>query len=145
MWHPETFFEVLTENLNMPETRRINLGISVDEQHRGLKDLDFFADYASSIRDMQYSTKISSEMGTLYLRTALTNITCPVCRQQVKRNIKNPLIEWFLKFSGRKALYCTSCDWKKTVKASGWQRETLMTILTAFLIVLVASIYWMLR
>ena len=130
---------------SMSETRRVNLGISVDEQHRGLKNLDFFADHASSIKDMQYLPKTSTEMGTLYLRTALTNMTCPVCKQQVKRNVKNPLIEWFLKFSGRRVLYCTGCDWKKIVKESGWQWETLSTVLVAFLIVLVASIYWILR
>lgn len=129
----------------MPETSRVNLGISIDEQHRGLKDLDFFADYASSIKDMQYMPKISSEMGALYLRTALTNMSCPVCKKQVKRNIKNPIKEWFLKLSGRKVLYCTSCDWKKTVKESGWHWETLMPALVAFLIICSATIYWMLR
>ena len=129
----------------MSETRKINLGLSVDEQHRGLKDLDFFADYASSIRDMRYTPKVSSEMGTLYLRTALTNKTCPVCNQQIRRNIKNPLKEWLLKFSGRTVLYCTSCDWKKIVKENGWQWETLIAVIITFLIVCSASIYWILR
>ncbi len=129
----------------MSETPRVNLGISIDEQHRGLKDLDFFTDYASSIKDMQYMPKISSEVGALYLRTALTNMSCPVCKKQVKRNIKNPIKEWFLKFSGRKVLYCTSCDWKKTVKEGGWQWETLMPALIAFLIVCSATIFWILR
>jgi hypothetical protein len=134
------------EKKSMSVTRRINIGISVDEQHRGLKNLDFFADHASSIRDMRYTAdKISADMGTLYLRTALTNMSCPRCKEQVKRNIKNPLLEWFLKFSGRKILYCTDCDWKQIVKEGGWQWETLSTILVAFLIIFFASIYWMLR
>jgi hypothetical protein len=134
------------EKKSMSVTRRINIGISVDEQHRGLKNLDFFADHASSIRDMRYTAdKISADMGTLYLRTALTNMSCPRCKEQVKRNIKNPLLEWFLKFSGRKILYCTGCDWKQIVKEGGWQWETLSTILVAFLIIFFASIYWMLR
>jgi hypothetical protein len=134
------------EKKSMSVTRRINLGISVDEQHRGLKNLDFFADHASSIRDMRYTAdKISADMGTLYLRTALTNMSCPRCKGQAKRNIKNPLLEWFLKFSGRKILYCTDCDWKQIVKEGGWQWETLSTILVAFLIIFFASIYWMLR
>jgi hypothetical protein len=134
------------EKKSMSVTRRINLGISVDEQHRGLKNLDFFADHASSIRDMRYTAdKISADMGTLYLRTALTNMSCPRCKGQAKRNIKNPLLEWFLKFSGRKILYCTGCDWKEIVKEGGWQWETLSTILVAFLIIFFASIYWMLR
>jgi hypothetical protein len=135
------------EKKSMSATRRrINLGISVDEQHRGLKNLDFFADHASSIRDMRYTAdKISADMGTLYLRTALTNMTCPLCKGQAKRNIKNPLLEWFLKFSGRKILYCTGCDWKQIVKEGGWQWETLATVLVAFLIIFFASIYWTLR
>jgi hypothetical protein len=134
------------EKKSMSVTRRINIGISVDEQHRGLKNLDFFADHASSIRDMRYTAdKISADMGTLYLRTALTNMSCPRCKEQVKRNIKNPLLEWFLKFSGRKILYCTGCDWKQIVKEGGWQWETISTILVAFLIIFFASIYWMLR
>jgi hypothetical protein len=134
------------EKKSMSVTRRINIGISVDEQHRGLKNLDFFADHASSIRDMRYTAdKISADMGTLYLRTALTNMSCPRCKEQVKRNIKNPLLEWFLKFSGRKILYCTDCDWKQIVKEGGWQWETISTILVAFLIIFFASIYWMLR
>ena len=124
------------EKKSMSAARRINLGVSVDEQHRGLKDLDFFADHASQIRDMRYmADNISTDMGTLYLRTALTNMTCPLCSQRVKRNIKNPLVEWLLKFSGRKILYCTSCDWKQIVKENGWQWETLAAVIVAFLIV----------
>jgi hypothetical protein len=134
------------EKMSMSEARRINLGISVDEHYKGLKNLDFFADHASSIRDMRYmADNISSDMGTLYLRTALTNIACPLCNGQVKRNIRNPLAEWSLKFSGRKILYCTSCDWKKIVKEGGWQWETLAAVLAAFVIVCFASIHWMLR
>ena len=134
------------ENKSMSETRRVNLGISVDEQHRGLKNLDFFADHASQIRDMRYMVKnISTDMGTLYLRSALTNMTCPACKGQVKRNIKNPLLEWFLKFSGRKILYCTGCDWKQIVKESGWQWETFAAILVVFLIICFASIHWIFR
>jgi hypothetical protein len=134
------------EKKSMSKTQRVNLGLSVDEQHRGLKNLDFFADHASAIRDMRYmADNVSADMGTLYLRTALTNMACPACKGQVKRNIKNPLMEWFLKFSGRKVLYCTGCDWKQIVKENGWQWETLATVLVTFLIVLFASIYWMLR
>ena len=134
------------EKKSMSETRRVNLGISVDEQHRGLKNLDFFADHASSIRDMRYmADNVSADMGTLYLRTALTNMACPVCKGQVKRNIKNPLLEWFLKFSGRKILYCTGCDWKQIVKENGWQWETLRDRSRGFSYCLFASIYWILR
>jgi hypothetical protein len=134
------------ENKSMLEPRRVNLGIAVDEHHRGLKNLDFYADHASSIQDMSYRPGgMLNDMGTLYLRTALTNMTCPLCQQQVKRNIKNPLAEWFLKFSGRKILYCTSCDWKKIAKENEWQWETLAGVLAAFVIVCSASIYWMLR
>ena len=56
------FLEVSMEKNSMSETRRVNLGISVDEQHRGLKNLDFFADHASQIRDMRYMARnISTE------------------------------------------------------------------------------------
>jgi len=134
------------ENKNMSETRRVNLGLSVDEEHRGLKNLDFFADHASQIRDMRYMVKnISTDVGTLYLRNALTNMTCPACKGKVRRNIKNPLLEWFLKFSGRKMLYCTGCDWKQIVKESGWQWETFAAIFVVFLIICFASIHWILR
>ena len=130
----------------MSETRRVNLGLSVDEEHRGLKNLDFFADHASQIRDMRYMVKnISTDVGTLYLRNALTNMTCPACKGKVRRNIKNPLLEWFLKFSGRKILYCTGCDWKQIVKESGWQWEIFAAISVVFLIVCSASIHWILR
>jgi hypothetical protein len=134
------------ENKNMSKSRRVNLGISVDEQHRGLKNLDFFADHASQIRDMRYmANNISADMGTLYLRTALTNMTCPICSEKVKRNIKNPLLEWFLKFLGRRILYCTGCDWKQIVKESGWQWETFVVIIVASIVVFFASIHWILR
>jgi len=133
------------EKKSVFETKKVNLGISVDEQHRGLKNLDFFADHISFIQDMRCIPKVSTEMGTLYLRAALTNMTCPHCKGQVKRNIRNPLAEWFLKFSGRKILYCTGCDWKQIVKESEWQWEILAAVLVAFFIVCFASIHWMLR
>lgn len=130
-------------NLTM---NRNKLGLSVDEQHRGLKNLDFFADHASSIRDMRYTADdISGDVSTLYLRAALTNINCPLCHKKAKRDSSNPILEWFLKFSGRKILRCESCDWREIVKESGWQRETITTILVAMLIIACASIYWMLR
>lgn len=127
-------------------TERAGLGISIAEEHRGLKDLDFFADHVTTIPGMRYMPdNVSMEMGTLYLRTALTNITCPLCKKPVKRNIKNPPLEWLLKFSGRKVLYCTGCNWKKIVKEHGWQWENLTAAIAALLIICFASVYWILR
>lgn len=131
---------------NFIEINRNKLGLSVDEQHRGLKNLDFFADHASSVRDMRYmADDLSGDVGTLYLRAALTNVSCPVCHTRAKRDSSNPILEWLLKFSGRKMLRCTSCGWREIVKETGWQWETVATMLVAFLIVAFASIYWILR
>ncbi len=125
---------------------RVNLGLAVDEQHRGVKNLDFFADHASKIKDMRvmpYQT--TSEMGPLYLRTALTTLTCPRCSERVRRNIKHHPSEWFLKFTGRKILYCTNCDWKEIIKEGRWEWETVATVLTTFFLIAAASIVWILR
>jgi hypothetical protein len=130
---------------NMSKAQKVNLRVSVDEQHRGLKNLDFFADH-TVIEDMKFrSNKASTVMGPLYLRTALTTLTCPLCSEQVKRNIKNHPIEWFLKFAGRKILYCTSCNWKEIVKENRWEWEIIAPALVVFLIVFFASIYWIVR
>ena len=124
---------------------KAQIKVSVDEKHRGLKNLDFFADH-TVIDDMKFTaSKTSQMMGPLYLRTALTSITCPLCNEQVKRNIKNHPMEWFLKFAGRKILYCTSCNWKEIVKENRWEWEVLAPALVVFLIVCFASIHWILR
>lgn len=133
-------------NKGMSETRKVGLGISIAEEHRGVKNLDFFTDHVSAIRDMRYMPdNASAEMGTLYLRSALTNMACPLCNKPVKRNVKNSPLEWFLKFSGRKVLYCTGCNWKKIVKEHGWHWENLTAAIVALLIVCFASVYWILR
>ena len=122
---------------------KVDLGISIDEQHTGLKDLDFFADHTKSIEDMRYAPdRTSTVIGPLYLRTALTTIACPRCNERVRRNMKNHPMEWLLKFAGRNILYCTHCDWKEIVKESKWEWETIATALAAFLIVCFASIHW---
>ncbi|MBA4389443.1 MAG: hypothetical protein C0399_00690 [Syntrophus sp. (in: bacteria)] len=129
----------------MSKAQRVSLRVSVDEQHRGLKNLDFFADH-TVIDDMKFTpNRVSTVIGPLYLRTALTTITCPLCNEQVKRNIKDRPIEWFLKFAGRKILYCTSCNWKEIVKENRWEWEIVAPVLAVFLIVCFASIYWILR
>lgn len=129
----------------MSKAQRVSLRVSVDKQHRGLNNLDFFADH-TVIDDMKFTPeKESTVMGPLYLRTALTTLTCPVCNGQVKRNIKDHPIEWFLKFAGRKILYCTSCNWKEIVKENRWEWEILVPALVVVLIVCFASIYWIVR
>jgi DNA-directed RNA polymerase subunit RPC12/RpoP len=134
------------EGKRMPDAHKVNLRVSVEEYHRGLKNLDFFADHTASNEDMRFMPdKVSAEMGPLYLRTALTTIACPLCNHKVKRNIRHHPVEWLLKFVGRNILYCTGCGWKEIVKESRWEWETIATAFAAFLIVCFASIHWIIR
>lgn len=123
-----------------------NLRISVEEHHKGLKDLDFFADHTHLPEIMQFNpNRDSSGMGPLYLRTALTSLSCPSCGSEVKRRYRLHPVDWLLKFAGRKVFYCTGCSWSEVVKIGRWEWETILTALAAFLIVCGASIHWMLR
>jgi len=123
-----------------------DLRISIEENNKGVKDIDFFADYTKRKAIMKYSQKTeSSEMGPLYLRTALTSLSCPHCGGEVKRSHRFRPVEWLLKFAGRKAFYCSDCNWHENIKIGKWQWETIATALVAFLIVCAASIHWMLR
>ena len=130
---------------NVSEDQHVNLGVSVEESHRGLKNLDFFADHMPPVRKMQYMPENTVTMDALYLRTALTALRCPVCNQEARRNAKGHVMEWFLKFIGRKIVYCTSCDWKEIVKENKWEWETIAAAIAAFIIVCFASIHWILR
>ncbi len=133
------------EKESTSEAQHVNLRVSVEELHRGLKNLDFFADHTAPVKKMQYTPENTVTMDSLYLRTALTTLRCPLCNQEAKRNMKGHLMEWFLKFAGRKIVYCTSCDWKEIVKENKWEWETIGTALAAFLIICFASIHWILR
>ena len=123
-----------------------NLRVSVQEYHKGLKDLDFFADHTHLPGIMQFNAnRDTSGMGSLYLRTALTSLSCPSCGGEVKRRYGLHPFNWLLKFAGRKVFYCTDCDWSEVVKIGKWEWETILTALAAFLIVCGASVHWMLR
>ncbi len=123
-----------------------NLRISVDERNRGLKDLDFIADHTHLQNLMQFSARRAvSDMGPLYLRCALTSLSCPECGGEVKRSCRIHPVEWVLKFAGRKIYYCTHCGWRDIVKMGQWEWQTILTVLVAFLIVCGASVHWMLR
>ncbi len=123
-----------------------SLRVSVEEQHKGLKDLDFFADHTHLPETMQYNpNRVTSDMGVLYLRCALTSLSCPACGGEVKRRHRLHPVDWLLKFAGRKVFYCTGCDWNEVVKIGRWEWETILTALAAFLIVCGASVHWILR
>lgn len=131
------------------QTCKVNLGIAVDNPCRGLHALDFFADHISHAdcgKNVRLEpSKSPGVMGPLYLRTALTTISCPFCGAKVKRNIRNQPLEWLLKYAGRKILYCTKCDWHQIVKEGHWERETIAAALTAFIIICFATVYWIIR
>ncbi|HBL22997.1 MAG TPA: hypothetical protein DDZ40_02650, partial [Deltaproteobacteria bacterium] len=68
------------EQRAVSKASRGNLRISVDERNRGLKDLDFIADHTHLQNLMQFSAhRAVSDMGPLYLRCALTSLSCPEC------------------------------------------------------------------
>ena len=133
------------ERKKIEKNGKAGLGVSVDEQHKGLRNLDFFADHSIVAKNMRYNSNQVSTMGPLYLRTALATITCPKCNGKVKRNIRNHPREWFLKFVGRKILYCTNCDWKETIKEGRWEWEAILGAVIAFLIVCFAVIQWIIH
>ncbi len=125
---------------------RGNLRISVDERNRGLKDLDFIADHTQFKNLMRYdATRPVSDMGPLYLRQALTSLTCPECGHKVKRSYRLHPLEWILKYAGRKVYHCTNCDWREIVKMGQWEWQTILAVAVAFTIVCAASIHWLLR
>ncbi|MDD5007525.1 MAG: hypothetical protein PHU49_04790 [Syntrophorhabdaceae bacterium] len=135
----------------MPVNNRIgssqgSLRVAVDEEYRGIKDLDFFADHTQIQSEINLiPRRFSTSVDELYLRTVLTSITCPKCKQPVRRSYRRHPKEWFLKFAGRKILYCTSCDWHEIVKVNRWEWEIIATVLAVTLIVSAASIHWILR
>jgi hypothetical protein len=123
-----------------------DLHVSVEERNKGLKDLDFFADHTHLQNLIQFNARRTvSDMGPLYLRCALTSLSCPECGAEVKRSYRLRPMEWFLKFTGRKVFYCTDCNWREVVKMGEWEWQTILSVLVAFLIVCGASIHWMLR
>ncbi len=123
-----------------------SLRISVDERHRGLKDIDFIADHTQYRDLMQYdATRSVSDMGPLYLRQALTSLKCPECGHEVKRSYRARPLDWVLKYAGRKVFYCTHCDWHEIVKMGRWEWPTILTVLAALAIICAASVHWMLR
>ena len=123
-----------------------NLRVAIDEEYRGIKDLDFFADHTQIQSEINLiPRRFSTSVDELYLRTVLTSITCPKCKQPVRRSYRRHPKEWFLKFAGRKILYCTSCDWHEIVKVNRWEWEIIATVLAVTLIVSAASIHWILR
>lgn len=123
-----------------------SLRVAIDEVHRGIKDLDFFADHTQIQKEINLIPKrFSTSVDELYLRTVLTSITCPKCKQPVRRSYRKHPKEWFLKFAGRKILYCTSCDWREIVKVNRWEWEIIATALAVSLIISIASIHWILR
>lgn len=123
-----------------------SLHVSVEERNRGVKDLDFFADHTHLQHLMQFSAhRTVSDMGPLYLRCALTSLSCPECGGEVKRSYRVHPVEWLLKFAGRKVFYCTNCDWREVVKMGDWEWQTVLTVLAAFVIICGASIHWILR
>jgi hypothetical protein len=123
-----------------------NLHVSVDEHNKGLKDLDFFADHTHLQNLIQCNARRTvSDMGPLYLRCALTSLSCPECGAEVKRSYRLHPVEWLLKFAGRKIFYCTQCNWREVVKMGEWEWQTILSVLVAFLIICGASIHWMLR
>ena len=126
--------------------QKSNLRVSVDERHRGLKDIDFIADHTQSHDLMQYgATRSVSDMGSLYLRQALTSLKCPECGHEVKRSYRTHPLEWVLKYAGRKVFYCTHCNWREIVKMGQWEWQTILTVLAAFTIICAASVHWILR
>lgn len=130
----------------MSRIPKANLRVSVDERNKGLKDLDFIADHTSLENLMQFSaSRPVADMGPLYLRCALTSMTCPECKAEVKRSYRTRPLEWILKFAGRKVFYCTQCNWHEIVKVGQWEWQTILTVLAAFSIVCAASIHWILR
>ncbi|MHB8109563.1 MAG: transposase family protein [Syntrophorhabdaceae bacterium] len=123
-----------------------SLRVSVDVRNKGLKDIDFIADHTHLDNLMQFNaSRPSADMGPLYLRCALTSITCPECGAEVKRSYRAHPLEWVLKFAGRKVFHCTHCNWREIVKMGQWEWQTVLTVLAAFTIVLAASIHWILR
>jgi len=123
-----------------------NLRVAIDEEYRGIKDLDFFADHTQIQSEINLiPRRFSTSVDELYLRTVLTSITCPKCKQPVRRSYRRHPKEWFLKFAGRKILYCTHCDWREIVKVNRWEWEIIATVLAVTLIVSAASIHWILR
>jgi len=123
-----------------------SLRVAVDEEYRGIKGLDFFADHTEIQKEINLAPRrYSTSVDELYLRTVLTSITCPKCKQPVRRSYRKHPREWLLKFAGRKVLYCTHCDWHEIVKVNRWEWEIIATALAVFLIVSVASVHWILR
>lgn len=134
------------EQREISKVSKGNLRVSVQEHNKGLKDLDFFADHTHLQNIMQFNAQRSfSDMGPLYLRTALTSLSCPDCGGEVKRSYRFHPVEWLLKFAGRKVFYCTNCSWREVVKIGQWEWQTIITALAAFSIICAASIHWILR
>ncbi|OPY74346.1 MAG: hypothetical protein A4E64_02307 [Syntrophorhabdus sp. PtaU1.Bin058] len=131
---------------NQARSQQGNLRVAIDEEYRGIKDLDFFADHTHIQKEINLvPRRFSTSVDELYLRTVLTSIKCPKCKQPVRRSYRRHPKEWFLKFAGRKILYCTHCDWREIVKVNRWEWEIIATVLAVTFIVSAASIHWIMR
>jgi hypothetical protein len=123
------------------KTARKRLKASVDTDHE-VNFIDLFVDCTGRQSDINI---VPNRVGIFsdYLRDILTPIVCPSCNfPHVRRSSGRSFKEWIVKFTGRRAYYCTKCDWKEYVKVGRWEWEVLGTAIICLLILAFASVKW---
>lgn len=123
------------------------LQVSIDEEFKGLKHVDLFADYShteESKKIVPYTMNTITD--SVHLRRLLTPVTCPACQsQQARYSYTGYLKERFLKIAGRRFLYCSNCNTRQIVKVHTWEWEIVSAALAMLFILLITFIHWIKR
>ncbi len=136
----QSWGEEMTHTAHENDDRR-RVKASVDTDH-SVNFIDLFVDCTGKQSDINIVPG-RIEAFSDYLRDILTPIVCPNCSSpHVRRSSRNSLKGWIVKFTGRRAYYCTKCNWKEYIKVQRWEWEVVGTVALCLAILAFASIKW---